>query len=102
MTGKLQAFLYASEDFRKKSGKLAQSIEINSVLLSDNSTEKAGQRNTVLSRLCRQAAEAKEAGKIMEAAMQSLEKELAADKERQFQYQKEMQQSKGQEKGDGR
>ena len=40
--------------------------------------------------------------KIMEAAMQSLEKELAADKERQFQYQKEMQQVKGQEKGDGR
>ena len=48
-----------------------------------------------LSKLCRQAAEAKEAGKIMEAAMQSLEKELAADKERKFQYQKEMQQVKG-------
>ena len=62
MTGQLQAFLDTSEDFRKKSGKLAQSIEINSVLLSDNSTEKAGQRNTVLSKLCRQAAEAKEAG----------------------------------------
>ena len=102
MTGKLQAFLYASEDFRKKSGKLAQSIEINSVLLSDNSTEKAGQRNTVLSRLCRQAAEAKEAGNAMEAAMQNLEKELAAVKERQYQQQKEMQQSKGQEKGASR
>ena len=102
MTHKLQEFLSASEDFKKKSGALAQSIEINSVLLLDNSTEKAGQRNIALGKLCRQAAEAKEAGKIMEAAMQSLEKELAADKERQFQYQKEMQQAKGQEKGDGR
>ncbi len=102
MTGKLQAFLYASEDFRKKSGKLAQSIEINSVLLSDNSTEKAGQRNTVLSRLCRQAAEAKEAGNAMEAAMFSLQKELAQAQDRQYQHQKEMHQSKGQEKGEGR
>ena len=102
MTHKLQEFLSSSEDFKKKSGALAQSIEINSVLLLDSSTEKAGQRNTALGKLCRQAAEAKEAGKIMEAAMQSLEKELAADKERQFQYQKEMQQAKGQEKGDGR
>lgn len=102
MTKKLQKFLSASEDFKKKSGRLAQSIEINSVLLLDNSTEKAGQRNTVLSKLCRQAAEAKEAGKIMEAAMQNLEKEFAADRERQFQYQKEMHQSIGQEKGDGR
>lgn len=102
MTKKLQEFLSASEDFRKKSGRLAQSVEINSVLLLDNSTEKAGERNTVLSKLCRQAAEAKEAGKIMEAAMQNLEKELAADRERQFQYRKEMHQSIGQEKGDGR
>jgi hypothetical protein len=102
VTGKLQAFLYASEDFRRKSGKLAQSIEINSVLLSDNSTEKAGQRNTVLSKLCRQAAEAKEAGNAMEAAMLSLQKELAQTKDRQYEYQKEMHQSIGQEKGDGR
>ena len=102
MTGKLQAFLDTSEDFRKKSGKLAQSIEINSVLLSDNSTEKAGQRNTVLSRLCRQAAEAKEAGNIMEAAMLSLQKELAQVQNRQYYQQKEIHQSKGQEKGDGR
>ena len=102
MTGKLQAFLYASEDFRRKSGKLAQSIEINSVLLSDNSTEKAGQRNTVLSKLCRQAAEAKEAGNAMEAAMLALQKELAQTKDRQYEYQKEMHQSIGQEKGDGR
>ncbi len=102
MTGKLQAFLYASEDFRRKSGKLAQSIEINSVLLSDNSTEKAGQRNTVLSKLCRQAAEAKEAGNAMEAAMLSLQKELAQTKDRQYEYQKEIHQSIGQEKGDGR
>ena len=102
MTGKLQAFLDTSEDFRRKSGKLAQSIEINSVLLSDNSTEKAGQRNTVLSRLCRQAAEAKETGNAMEAAMFSLQKELAQAQDRQYQHQKEMHQSKGQEKGDSR
>ena len=38
----------------------------------------------------------------MEAAMQALEKELAADKDRQYQKQKELQQSKGQERGDGR
>ncbi len=102
MTGKLQAFLYASEDFRRKSGKLAQSIEINSVLLSDNSTEKAGQRNIVLSKLCRQAAEAKEAGNAMEAAMLSLQKKLALAQDRQHYQQKEMHQSIGQEKGDDR
>ena len=102
MTGQLQAFLDTSEDFRKKSGKLAQSIEINSVLLSDNSTEKAGQRNTVLSKLCRQAAEAKEAGNVMEAAILSLQKELAQVQDRQYEYQKEMHKSKGQEKGDSR
>lgn len=33
--------------FKEKSEKLAQSIEINSVLLSDSSTEKAEQRNRV-------------------------------------------------------
>ncbi len=93
---------YASEDFREKSEKLAQSIEINSVLLSDSSTEKAGQRNTVLGKLCRQAAQAREAGNAMGMAMQALEKELAADKDRQYQIQKEMQQSKGQERGEGR
>lgn len=102
MTEKLQKFLSTSEDFRRKSGKLAQSIEINSVLLSDNSTEKAGQRNTVLSKLCRQAAEAKEAGNAMEAAMFSLQKELAQAQDCQYQHQKEMHQSKGQEKGDSR
>lgn len=102
MTGQLQAFIYASEDFRKKSGKLARSIEINSVLLSDNSTEKAGQRNTVLSRLCRQVAEAKEARNAMEVAMLSLQKELALAQDRQCYQQKEMHQSIGQEKGDSR
>ena len=102
MTGRLQAFLDTSEDFRRKSGKLAQSIEINSVLLSDNSTEKAGQRNTVLGKLCRQAAEAKEAGNAMEAAIFSLQKELALVQDRQHYRQKEMQQSIGQEKGDDR
>ena len=102
MTQQLQEYIYASEDFREKSEKLAQSIEINSVLLSDSSAEKAGQRNTVLGNLCRQAAQAKEAGNAMEAAMQALEKELAADKDRQYQKQKELQQSKGQERGDGR
>ena len=60
MTKKLQEFLSASEEFKKKSGALAQSIEINSVLLLDSSTEKAGQRNAALGKLCRQAAEAKE------------------------------------------
>ena len=102
MTHKLQEFLSSSEDFKKKSGALAQSIEINSVLLLDNSTEKAGQRNTALGKLCRQAAEAKEAGNAMEAAMFSLQKELAQAQDRQYQHQKEMHQSKGQEKGDGR
>ena len=102
MTGQLQAFWDTSEDFRKKSGKLAQSIEINSVLLADSSTEKAGQRNAVLGKLCRQAAQAKEAGNAMEMAMQNLEKELVEVKDRQYQQQKQMQQSKGQEKGDGR
>ena len=38
MTQCLQDFIYASEDFREKSDKLAQSIEINSVLLADSST----------------------------------------------------------------
>lgn len=57
MTQRLQEFIYASEDFKEKSEKLAQSIEINSVFLSDSSTEKAGQRNRILSKLCRQAAQ---------------------------------------------
>ena len=102
MTQQLQEYIYASEDFREKSEKLAQSIEINSVLLSDSSAEKAGQRNTVLGKLCRQAALANEAGNAMEMAMQALEKELAADKDRQYQKQKELHQSKGQERGEGR
>ena len=99
MTQQLQEYIYASENFREKSEKLAQSIEINSVLLSDSSAEKAGQRNTVLGKLCRQAALAKEAGNAMEMAMQALEKELAAVRDRQYKQKKEMQQSKGQEKG---
>ncbi len=102
MTQRLQEFIYASEDFKEKGEKLAQSIEINSVLLSDSSAEKAGQRNSILSKLCRQAAQAKEAGNAMETAMQKLEKELMAVKDRQYQRQKEFQQSKGQERGDGR
>ena len=102
MTQQLQEFIYASEDFKEKSSKLAQSIEVGSVLLSDSSTEKAEQRNSILSKLCRQAAQAKEAGNAMETAMQNLEKELMAVKDRQYQWQKEMQQSKGQERGDGR
>lgn len=102
MTQQLQEFIYASEDFKEKSEKLAQSIEINSALLSDSSTEKAEQRNHILSKLCRQAAQAKEAGNAMETAMQKLEKELMAVKDRQYQRQKEIQQSKGQERGDGR
>ncbi len=102
MTKQLQKFIYASEDFKEKSEKLAQSIEINSVLLSDSSTEKAGQRNTALGKLCRQAAQAKEAGNAMEMAMQALEKELAADKDRQYRQQKEKQQTQGHERGDGR
>ena len=53
MTQQLQEFIYASEDFKGKSEKLAQSVEINSVLLADSSTEKAGQRNAVLGKLCR-------------------------------------------------
>lgn len=102
MTQQLQEFIHASENFKETSEKLAQSIEINSVLLSDGSTEKAAQRNSILSKLCRQAAQAKEAGNAMETAMQSLEKEIMADKERQYQRQKEIQQSIGQERGDGR
>ncbi|MCI9108384.1 MAG: hypothetical protein HFI00_09345 [Lachnospiraceae bacterium] len=102
MTQYLQEFIYASEDFKEKSEKLAQSIEINSVLLSDSSTEKAEQRNSILSKLCRQAAQAKEAGNAMEMAMQALEKEFMAVKDRQYQRQKDIQQSKGQERGDGR
>ena len=102
MTQQLQEFIYASEDFKEKSEKLAQSIEINSVLLSDSSTEKAEQRNSILSKLCRQAAQAKEAGNAMEMAMQALEKEFMAVKDRQYQRQKDIQQSKGQERGDGR
>ncbi|MDE7250138.1 MAG: hypothetical protein K2N82_09675 [Lachnospiraceae bacterium] len=102
MTQCLQEFIHTSEVFKEKSEKLAQSIEINSVLLSDSSVEKAGQRNAVLGKLCRQAAQAKEAGNAMEMAMQNLEKELVAVKDRQYQRQKEMQQSKGQERGDGR
>lgn len=102
MTQQLQEFIYASEDFKEKSEKLAQSIEISSVLLSDSSTEKAEQKNNILSKLCRQAAQAKEAGNAMEAAMQALEKELMAVKDRQYQQQKEIQQFKGQEKGASR
>lgn len=102
MMPRLKEFLSASGDFKEKSGRLAQSIEIDRALLLDNSTEKAGQKNTVLSKLCRQAAEAKAAGKIMEAAMQSLEKELAAEKEWQCRHRKERQQMKGQERGEGR
>ncbi len=102
MTQQIQEFIYASEDFKRKSQKLAQSIESNSVFLSDSSSEKAGQRNTVLGKLCRQAAQAKEAGNAMEMAMQALEKELAADKKRQYRKQKERQQTIGQERGDGR
>lgn len=102
MTQKLQEYIYASEDFKKKSERLAQSIEINSVLLSDSSTEKAERRNTVLGKLCRQAAQAREAGNVMEAAMQNLEREFMAVKDRQCQRQKEIQQTKGQEKGEGR
>lgn len=102
MTQCLQEFIYASDDFKEKSEKLAQSIEINRVLLSDSSTEKAEQRNNILSKLCRQASQAKEAGNAMETAMQNLEKELIAAKDRQYQRQKEIQQSKGQERGDGR
>lgn len=102
MTQQLQEFIYASEDFKEKSEKLAQSIEISSVLLSDSSTEKAAQRNSILSKICRQAAQAKEAGNAMETAMQKLEKELIAVKDRQYQQRKEIQQSKGQERGDGR
>ena len=102
MTQQLQEFIYASEDFKEKSEKLAQSIEVGSVLLSDSSTEKAEQRNSILSKLCRQAAQAKEAGNAMEAAMQALEKEFMAVKDRQYQQQKEIQQFKGQEKGASR
>lgn len=102
MTQQLQAFLHASEDFKEKSERLSQSIEINSVLLSDSSAEKAGQRNTALGRLCRQAAEAKAAGAVMEAAMQALEKELMLVKDHQYQRQKEIHQEKGQERGEGR
>lgn len=102
MTQCLQEFIYASEDFKEKSEKLIQSTEINRVLLSDSSTEKTEQRNSILSKLCRQASQAKEAGNAMEMAMQALEKELVAVKDRQYQRQKEIQQSKGQERGDGR
>ena len=102
MTQCLQEFIHTSGVFKEKSEKLAQSIEINSVFLSDSSSEKAGQRNAVLGKLCRQAAQAKEAGNAMETAMQNLEKELVAVKDRQYQQKKQMQQSKGQERGDGR
>jgi len=102
MTQQLQEFIYASEDFKNKSEKLVQSIESNSVLLSDNSAEKVGHKSRILNKLCRQAVQAKEAGNAMEMAMQALEKELAADKDRQYQKQKEMQQAIGQERGDGR
>lgn len=102
MTQQLQEFICASQDFKEKSEKLAQSIETNSVLLTDSSAEKAGQRNSTLSKLCRQAAQAKEAGNAMEMAMQNLEKELIAVKDRQYQRQKEIRQLKGQERGDGR
>ncbi len=102
MTQQIQEFIYASEDFKNKSEKLAQSIESNSVLLSDNSAEKAGHRSKILNKLYRQAAEAKAAGAAMERTMQALEKELAADKKHQYRKQKERQQTIGQERGDGR
>ena len=102
MIQQLQEFIYVSEDFKEKSRKLVQSIEINSVLLSDGSMEKAGQRNAVLGKLCMQAAKAREAGNEMERAMRVLEKELIADKDRQYRRQKEMQQVKEQERGEGR
>ena len=102
MTQQLQEFISVSEDFKEKSEKLAQSIEINSVLLADSSPEKAEQKNAVLGKLCRQAAQAKEAGNAMEMAMQNLEKELIVVKDRQYQQQKQMHQSKGQERGDNR
>lgn len=57
------------------------------MLLFDNSME-TGQRNSILNKLCRQAAEAKEAGAVIEMAMQTLEKELVADKDRQHQQKK--------------
>lgn len=102
MTQQLQEFIYTSVDFKEKSGRLAQSIEANSAILSDSSIEKEGQRNSILSKLCRQAAEAKAAGAAMETAMQALERELLAVKDRQYQQQKQMQQAKGQERGEGR
>ena len=102
MTQQLQEFIYASVDFKEKSGRLAQSIEANSAILSDNNAENAGQRNTILSKLCRQAAEAKAAGAAMETAMQALERELLAIKDRQYHQQKQMQQAKAQERGEGR
>ena len=102
MTQQLQEFIYASVDFKEKSGRLAQSIEANSGILFDNSIEKEGQRNSILSKLCRQAAEAKAAGAAMETAMQALERELLAIKDRQYHQQKQMQQAKGQERGEGR
>lgn len=97
MTGALQKFLYTSEDFKEKSRKLAQSVEMNSAILADSSTENSGQRNSILSRLCHQAA-----GKHMEAAMLALEKEMVSVKDRQYHRQKDLYQSRGQEKGDGR
>ena len=102
MTGALQKFLYTSEDFKEKSWKLAQSVEMNSAILADGSTENSGQRNSILSKLCRQAAEAKTAGRHMEAAMLALEKEMVSVKNRQYHRQKDLHQSRGQEKGDGR
>ena len=48
MTGALQKFLYTSEDFKEKSRKLAQSVEMNSAILADSSTENSGQRNSIL------------------------------------------------------
>ena len=102
MTQQLQELISVSEDFKEKSEKLAQFIEINSVLLADSSPEKAEQKNAVLGKLCRQAAQAKEAGNAMEMAMQNLEKELIVVKDRQYQQQKQMHQSKGQERGDDR
>ena len=102
MTGALQKFLYTSEDFKEKSRKLAQSVEMNSAIVADSSTENSGQRNSILSKLCHQAAEARAAGKHMEAAMLALEKEMVSVKDRQYQRQKDLHLSRGQEKGDGR
>lgn len=102
MTHHLQEFIHAAEDYREKSERLTESIEQSSVLLSDDSAEKEGQRNTVLTILCRQAVEAKAAGKVMEATMQTVKRELSALKDRQHHQHKEMHQTKEQGRGEER